>query len=472
MTEIKKNVERKNQPLFAANRGEEILSLLRSQLTPAKLTEKLNDFHARDIAEVFPQLTAQERKRLYLILDIGALADILEYCDDGLIFLRELGVGKQAAILSGMEIQNAQNYLQQFTRPEKATLLDLMDEAVRRQIALLDSFAEEEIGSRMSANFVKIPTGLTVREAMRQLVAQAAEHDNISTIYVLEENGVFSGAIDLKALIIARDTTPLDEITMSSYPYVYANEQIADCIERLKDYSEDSIPVLDQENKLCGVLTASDIAELVGQQISEDYAMLAGLSAQEDLHEPLRQSVKKRLPWLIVLMALGLVVSTVVGLFEGVIAQLTIIISFQSLILDMAGNVGTQSLAVTIRVLMDDQINGKDKLLLIWKEARVGLINGLLLGILSVVCIGGYLVFFKGQELIFAFSVSLCIAIALLIFILFSSICGTTIPMLFQKMKVDPAVASGPLITTVNDLIAVVTYYGLAWLLLLCLLPF
>lgn len=273
-------------------------------------------------------------------------------------------------------------------------------------------------------------------------------------------------------MIIARETTPLEEITISSYPYVYANELIGDCIERLKDYSEDSIPVLDRGNKLRGVLTAYDIAELVDQEISEDYAKLAGLSAEEDLHEPLRQSVKKRLPWLMILMALGLLVSTVVGLFESVIAQLTIIISFQSLILDMAGNVGTQSLAVTIRVLMDDQISGKDKLLLIWKETKVGLVNGLLLGVLSVVFIGVYLVFLKGQPLAFAFAVSFCIAIALLVSIIFSSICGTTIPMLFQKMKVDPAVASGPLITTINDLIAVVTYYGLAWLLLLQVLHF
>lgn len=462
-----RNIELKSNAFFVQDHSGEILALLRSRLTPAKLIKKLSDFHERDIAEVFPHLSEEERKRLYLILDTCTLADILEHCDDVQIFLQELSPSTQAAVLSRMEIQDAQNYLQQLTRPEKSMLLDLIDEKIRRQIAMLDSFDEEEIGSRMSPNYIKIPIGLTVREAMRRLIEQAAEHDNISTIYVLEENGVLSGAIDLKALIIARDATPLEEITMSSYPYVYANELICDCIERLKDYAEDSIPVLDRENKLCGVLTANDIAELADQEISEDYAKLAGLSAEEDLHEPLRQSVKKRLPWLAILMALGLLVSTVVGLFESVIAQLTVIISFQSLILDMAGNVGTQSLAVTIRVLMDDQISGKDKLLLIWKETKVGLANGLLLGILSVVFIGAYLVFLKGRTWTFAFAVSLCIAIALFVSIIFSSVCGTAIPMLFQKIKVDPAVASGPLITTINDLIAVVTYYGLAWLLLL-----
>lgn len=177
--------------------------------------------------------------------------------------------------------------------------------------------------------------------------------------------------------------------------------------------------------------------------------------------------MKKRLPWLVVLLGLGLIVSTVVGLFEGVIAHLTVIISFQSLILDMAGNVGTQSLAVTIRVLMDDQISGKDKITLIQKEAKVGMVNGLLLGTLSIAFIGLYLTILKGYTLLPAFAVALCTAIALLLSIVLSSICGTIIPMIFQKLKVDPAVASGPLITTINDLIAVVTYYGLAWLLLI-----
>ena len=167
------------------------------------------------------------------------------------------------------------------------------------------------------------------------------------------------------------------------------------------------------------------------------------------------------------MLALGLVVSSVVGLFEGVVAHLTIIISFQSLILDMAGNVGTQSLAVTIRVLMDEQLSGRQKLFLVGKEARVGLANGMFLGVLSVVLIGLYLVVFKGQAAIAAFSISLCIGAALLLSILLSSICGTVVPLIFKSLHVDPAVASGPLITTINDLVAVVSYYGLVWIFLI-----
>lgn len=147
-------------------------------------------------------------------------------------------------------------------------------------------------------------------------------------------------------------------------------------------------------------------------------------------------------------------------------AKLPIIMCFQSLILDMAGNVGTQSLAVAIRVLMDTGLGAKQRGMLVWKESRIGLINGCILGICAFLAIGGYL-FFKGNALYFSFAVSLCLGIAMVLAMFISSLSGTLIPIFFQRMGIDPAVASGPLITTVNDLVAVVTYYGLAWLILL-----
>ena len=345
--------------------------------------------------------------------------------------------------------------------------MDLLDEDSRREIHLLSSFDEDEIGSKMSTNYISIHNGSSVRQAMRALVDQAAENDNISTIYVVDQKEILVGAIDLKDLIIAREGSALESIVVTSYPYVYMNELIEDCVERLKDYSEDSIPVLDTENRLKGVLTAQDITRLVDDEMGDDYAKLAGLTAEEDLQEPIKKSMKKRLPWLIILLALGMVVSSVVGVFEKVVAELAMIVCFQSLVLDMAGNVGTQSLAVTIRVLMDEQISARQKLSLVGKEARVGLLNGFILGTIAFGLIGIYLNIVKGYPAMVSFSVSLCTGIALLVAMLFSSIAGTVIPIFFKKMKIDPAVASGPLITTVNDLVAVVTYYGLAWFMLI-----
>ena len=302
---------------------------------------------------------------------------------------------------------------------------------------------------------------------MSSLIGQAAKNDNISTIFMVTEDSTFYGALDLKDLIIARQDACLEDLIVTSYPYVYGNELIDDCIEKLKDYSENSIPVLDNDNKLLGVITSQSIVELVDDEMGEDYAMFAGLTAEEDLKEPLRESLKKRLPWLLVLLGLGMVVSSVVGVFETVVSQLTIIMCFQSLILDMAGNVGTQSLAVTIRVLMDESLTGKQKAELVWKEMTIGFSNGLILGTLSFIVIGLYIALFKGKTFMFAYAVSGCIGIALVVAMVISGAVGTCIPLFFKKINVDPAVASGPLITTINDLVAVVTYYGLSWIFLI-----
>ena len=207
--------------------------------------------------------------------------------------------------------------------------------------------------------------------------------------------------------------------------------------------------------------------EAVDEELGEDYAKLAGLSAEEDLQETTKDSLKKRLPWLIILLFFGMGVSSVVGIFEGVVAILPIVICFQSLVLDMAGNVGTQSLAVTIRVLMDENLTGRDKLHLILKEVKVGFSSGLLLGMMALVCLGIYVAVFKGYSVSVAFLISGCVGISLLLAMAISSLVGTLVPLFFHKIKIDPAVASGPLITTVNDLVAVITYYGLAWILLI-----
>ena len=240
----------------------------------------------------------------------------------------------------------------------------------------------------------------------------------------------------------------------------------------MKDYSEASIPVLDNNNKFLGVITAQSVIEVIDEEMGEDYVKFAGLTAEEDLKEPLLQSIRKRMPWLLALLGLGILVSTVVGAFEQVVAQLTMIMAFQSLILDMAGNVGTQSLAVTIRVLTDENLTFRQKFRLFVKETRVGFCNGLILGTISIIFVGLYIMFFKSKSFGFAFSVSGCIGAALLLAMVVSSAVGTVIPLFFKKIKIDPAVASGPLITTINDLVAVVTYYGLSWILLIQVLGF
>lgn len=447
----------------------EILGIVRSNASPGIMRNKLEDYHENDLADVFPDLSVAERRKLCRILNLDMLADIFEYIDEkqAAEYLDEMDVRKAAAILSRMETDAVVDVLRMIPKEKRALLLELMDDEARKDMAVIAAFDDEEIGSRMTTNYIEIRENLTVKQAMTELVSQAAKNDNISTIFMVTADHTFYGAMDLKDLITARQDTRLEDLIVTSYPYVYGHELIDDCIEKLKDYSENSIPILDNDNKLLGVITSQSIVDLVDDEMGEDYAMFAGLTAEEDLKEPLKESMKKRLPWLLVLLALGTVVSSVVGVFEQVVSQLTIIMCFQSLILDMAGNVGTQSLAVTIRVLMDESLTGKQKVELVFKEMRIAFSNGAILGILSFLVLGLYITLFKGKTWTFAYAVSGCIGLSLMVAMVISGAVGTLIPLFFKKINIDPAVASGPLITTINDLVAVVAYYGLCGILLI-----
>lgn len=447
----------------------EILGIVRSNASPGIMRNKLEDYHENDLADVFPDLSVAERRKLCRILNLNMLADIFEYIDEkqAAEYLDEMDVRKAAAILSRMETDAVVDVLRMIPKEKRALLLELMDDEARKDMAVIAAFDDEEIGSRMTTNYIEIRENLTVKQAMTELVGQAAKNDNISTIFMVTADHTFYGAMDLKNLITARQDTRLEDLIVTSYPYVYGHELIDDCIEKLKDYSENSIPILDNDNKLLGVITSQSIVDLVDDEMGEDYAMFAGLTAEEDLKEPLKESMKKRLPWLLVLLALGTVVSSVVGVFEQVVSQLTIIMCFQSLILDMAGNVGTQSLAVTIRVLMDESLTGKQKVELVFKEMRIAFSNGAILGILSFLVLGLYIALFKGKTWTFAYAVSGCIGLSLMVAMVISGAVGTLIPLFFKKINIDPAVASGPLITTINDLVAVVAYYGLCGILLI-----
>ncbi len=467
-----KELEEETTVLELRDYPAEIVAAVRSDGTPEQISDTILEYHESDIADAMALLESDERQTLYEVLDAETLADILEYTESPKVYLDELSERQQIDILEELEPVTTVEYLEELEEEERRTVLDRLDSEVQEEVSLLSSFDEDEIGSRMTTNYVSISADSTVKSAMNALVSQAADNDNISTLYVTDEAEVLVGAIDLKDLIIARKETSLADITLTSYPYVYATERIEDCIERIKSYAEDSIPVLDAQNRLLGVLISQDVTELVDEEIGEDYAKLAGLSEEEDLREPLHRSIGKRLPWLIILLGLGLLVSGVVGAFEQVVAQLTLIVCFQSLILGMSGNAGTQALAVTIRVLTDENLSAKQKLFLVGKEARVGVVNGFVLGLLSFLLIGGYIVLFKGYPPSYAFSVSLCTGLALFFSIILSGISGTVIPLIFKKLKIDPAVASGPLITTINDLVAVVSYYGLAWVLLIGIMGF
>ena len=440
---------------------EELIAIIRGNLSREELIDRLFDYHDNDIAEALELLTPEERKRLYSALGAERVAEIFAYLDDGDIYLKELSLKQQAKVISEMDSDDAVDILEEVDDDTKCKILGMLDKEASEDVKLLLSYDEDEIGSYMTTNFILIYNDLTVREAMRELVRQAGENDNISTIYVVDRQEQYYGAIELQDLIIAREHVELEDLISRSYPFVMDHEKISDCIEKIKDYAEDSIPVLLEDRSIGGIITAQDIVEVVDDEMGDDYAKLAGLTAEEDLNETTGESICKRLPWLVILLFLGMVVSAVVGVFESVVAVLPIVMCFQSLILDMAGNVGTQSLAVTIRVLMDENLTTGQKVKLMFKEMKIGFFNGAILAVMALVFLGAYIHLFKGFTLGYSLMISACVGVSLVGAMVVSSLVGTLTPIFFKKVGVDPAVASGPLITTINDLVAIVVYYGL-----------
>lgn len=420
----------------------ELLAIIKGNFTENELKKKIANYHEKDIADALTHLTEQERKRVYGILGAKNVAEIFTYIDDVEKYFGELSLEKAVKVVSFMDSDEAVDLIESLDKDKREELVNNLQGSLKIDIKKILSYDEEEIGSHMTTNYICIHNDLTIGKAMKELIKQAGDNDNISTIYVVDENNKYFGAIDLKDIILARENDELIGIISQSYPYVLEYDKIDDCMDKILEYSEDSIPVLMENGEIVGAITSEDIVELVDDEMGEDYAKLGGLTAEEDLKEPLLESSKKRLPWLVILLFLGMAVSSVVGMFETVVAILPIVICFQSLVLDMAGNVGTQSLAVTIRVLMDEKLTGKEKLMLLIKEVKVGLLNGMILGIMALFFLGIYIHIFKGYTFGNAFLISGCVGISLLVAMVISSMVGTVIPMFFSKIKIDPAVAS------------------------------
>ena len=447
-----------------------ILSIIRQSDSQAQMREALEQYHDNDIANVLEELSPKERAVLLSAVGYEAMSSIVSYLDDAGEYLSELDADAAADIIEQMDADEALEVLEELDGKTRAEVLEhIEDEQVREEIALLDSYAEDEFGSYMSTNFIAIPHTASVKSAMRALVEQAAENDNIHTLFVTDRDGVFYGAIDLTDLIVARSEAVFEELISMNFPFVLDTDSVSDNIERVRGYSENLIPVLSAKDRtLLGVITATDVTEIVDEQLADDYAKLAALGGEDAPDEPLWKSMKKRVPWLVILLFMGLGVSAVVGLFEGVVAKLPMIVAFQSLILGMAGNVGTQSLAVTVRAIGgEEEFRIGQQLGAIWREVRVALLNGVVLGGVSFLIVGVYLGLIGDYSYTFTLAAAGCVGSAMCFAMTVSGFTGAAIPITLYRLGVDPAVASGPLITTVNDLVAVLSYYGLAFGLLL-----
>lgn len=447
---------------------QEIIKIIKETTNLKMLHDLLYSYHKNDIARCFEYLTDEELEKVYQTFDEQELSEIFTYLDDVKEYIEDLETETAADLIELMDSDDAKEILNELTEEDRNEILELMDEEVVDDIELLTSYDEDVIASYMTNNFIAIKKDYTIKQAMKTVVEEASTNDNFTIIYVLNEDDTLYGTIELKDLIKARATDSLEDIIKKSYPSIVDMTNVSDALILVKDYEIDSIPIVNDKNVLLGVVTTNDLLEVIDDELSDDYAKLAGLTSEEELDESTFKSVKKRIPWLCALLVLGLIISLVMRVFESAIVAVPAIVFFQSMILGMGGNVGTQSLAVTIRAISDEDISRKEVARLVFKEIRIAFFNGLLIGVISFVVVSAYLMLSNtvidqniGYNVLDIFKTSGVVSTSLLISMVISGLIGTLIPIVLQKCKIDPAVASGPFITSINDIMAIVVYYGI-----------
>ncbi len=313
----------------------------------------------------------------------------------------------------------------------------------------------------MNTHILTLHPTMDVKDAMKKVVKQSNDDTLIDILYVTDQDQLV-GVVDLKDLIIARSPITVEAIMRKNYHFVFEDEPVSKAIDTVQKYDRNMIPILSKTKTLLGVITAEMALDLLAEETLEDYHKLASLNEYDVHSKPLIRS-KKRLPWLLILLALSLITASVLSFFENTLQTVIILVLFQPMILDSAGNISTQSLAKAILVINDDP--DADMKPFIIKELLIGLMNSTFLALVGFTF--SYLFLWVFQNHNVDIKVSFTVGLALFVALLVGAITGAFVPMILRKMKIDPSVASGPFMTTLNDVISLTIYFSLATLILL-----
>ena len=442
-----------------------------------EISEKLNnlkeDFlllHPKDVANKIDEMTIEEREQFFNLFNAKELADFFACLDeeDAARYLQELSDNKASDVLENMYTSDAVDIINELDEEEKDTYLDLMEDDIKDEMEELSEYEDDEVGSIMNTDFIEIDANMDVKEAMKIMVEMAPDVAVINTLFV-SKDGKFVGTLDFRKLIVKKSPCKIEEIMDEKDKYCLDTDNTEYAIKLINDYDIYALPVLKDE-KIVGIVTIDASLETLSDEQEEDYNQLAGLTGEHEDDESIGIKVKRRIPWLAILICLDLVVCLLISAFEGVISKLTVLVLFQPVILGLSGNVGTQSLAVCVRSLANNELsNKKQKFKHILSELRNGFALGLIVSVLTFVICFGFLKITKSANIDGvdeSIKIAVIVASSILTSLTVSSLFGCMMPILFNSLHIDPAAASGPFITTINDLLAITTYFTLASILM------
>ncbi|ARK26329.1 magnesium transporter [Sporosarcina sp. P37] len=413
--------------------------------------------HPYDRAIFYEEVGSELRELMYFYLSPKELAEIFETSeieeDEYEEFLEEMDATYAAEMISYMFVDNAVDVLKELDKKKVVSYLTLMDKEAAVQIKALLHYEEHTAGSIMTTEYVTVSENSTVRSAMTILRSEAPSAETVYYIFVVDDRQRLTGVVSLRDLIIADEDTLIRQIMSDRVVSVSVSDDQEDVARTIQDYNFLAVPVVDFQQHILGIITVDDIIDVIDEEASDDYSKLAGVSTMDTFDKNPFSAAKKRIPWLIILLVLGMLTANLIDLFTETISQVALLAAFIPLIAGTAGNSGTQSLAVAVRGIATRDIEDESKLKLLIREAGTGIITGVICAIFVVL-----LIFIWKHEIVIA----LLVGAAMMVSIFVATISGSFIPLFMHKLKVDPAVASGPFITTLNDVISIIIYLGLA----------
>lgn len=415
----------------------------------------LEELQPYDVAKIYEDLPEKHKGRFLLFLNTDVLADLMEELDkeEQLGLLNILGIEKSSKVLDLMDNDDLALLLNELSPEKKDSLLSGMKKEESRAVQGIMNYPPETAGRIMTNRFVWIRDYFTVREAVDKFKIFAEFAESINYLYVIDEDRKLVGVVSYRDLLLAE---PAEKIRDIMYERVIAvsvatdQEVVAQTAER---YDFLAIPVVDENNVLVGIVTVDDIIDIFIQEANEDIEKLSASGKSIDFETKTLVAAARRLPWLILLLFIGVISGRIISSFEETLQKVVALAFFMPMIAGMTGNTGTQSLAVVVRGLITQDINRKVITRLVARELGVGITIGVTCAI--IIAIIAYI--WQGNLILGA-----VVGSSLFFTLIIGTLAGTIIPLILYRMKIDPAVASGPLITTLNDIFSLMTYFGIA----------
>jgi magnesium transporter len=425
-----------------------------------ELHDLLHEIHYADIAEIMEELDHVEASYIFKILDSETTSEVLLELDEEVRekILRDLSPKEIAEELDELSTDDAADIIAELPQARKEQVIsELEDVEHAKDIVDLLRYDEDSAGGLMGKELVKVNENWNVLTCVKEMRIQAENVSRVHSIYVVDDENRLKGRLSLKDLLTTSTKTPISDIYIPKVDYVKVDTKDVEVARIMQKYDLEAIPVVDELGRLVGRITIDDIIDVIKEEADKDYQLAAGISQDVEADDSILQLTKARLPWLVLALLGGFIAVKISGQFGGAMKEFGVLFFFTPLIAAMAGNVGVQSSAIIVQGLANNTLGGT-----IWqrlfKEMKLSLFNGFILSI--ILLLGSH--FLLGVEYIIGITVS----ISLITVIVIASLIGTFVPITLNKYGIDPALATGPFITTSNDIFGILIYFSIAKMIL------